>query len=243
MERAKYLLVIILLFSCGGLKASNRADIYYAYISGNMPEWKKIIDRMDQEKNKSAEFVLEILNYQYGYVGYCIGEKKHSEAEEYILKAEKNMEWLEKKGYEMPMVNAYKAAFYGFRIGLNKLQAPLIGPKSIECAREAVRLDKNNAFGLIQYANTQYYMPRVFGGSKTLALENYDRARRLMELKKEDIKTDWNYLSLLTTIAVAYEDMGQPGKAKACYERILKIEPRYLWVRDELYTRLLKGMK
>jgi tetratricopeptide (TPR) repeat protein len=243
MEREKYLIAMILMVSFGGLKASHKTDIYQAYISSNMTEWKKVMDRMDDEKKKSNEFILELLNYQYGYVGWCIGNRKHDLAEEYIRKAEQNMELLEKKEYKMSQVNAYKSAFYGYRIGLNRLQAPFIGPKSISHAEEAIRLDKNNPYGYIQYANTQYYMPRVFGGSKTVALENYIKALHLMELRKIETENNWNYLSLLTIIAMAYENLGQHDMAKACYEKIMKIEPRYLWVKNELYPKLITEMK
>jgi len=64
----------------------------------------------------------------------------------------------------------------------------------------------------------------------------------MMELKKEEIVGDWNYLSLLTTIARAYESTGELSKAKLSYEEILKIEPGFTWVRDELYPQLLKKL-
>ena len=61
-----------------------------------------------------------------------------------------------------------------------------------------------------------------------------------MELNKEQIKDDWNYLSLQTAIAQAYEETGKWGLAKLYYEKILKIEPDYSWVKNELYPAILK---
>jgi len=31
---------------------------------------------MDSEVSKTNELLLELVNYQYGYIGYCIGYKK-----------------------------------------------------------------------------------------------------------------------------------------------------------------------
>ncbi|NJK98142.1 MAG: hypothetical protein HC905_27415 [Bacteroidales bacterium] len=244
MERTKYILIVILLFSgIAGLYASQKQSIYQAYISGNMKLWKKTMDDMELQKAKSNDFLLELINYQYGYIGWCLGEKEWDLADNYIAKGEKNIEILEKSGYKASMTQAYRSAFYGFRIGLNKFQAPFIGPKSVDCAKQAMKLDATNPYGYIQYGNSQYYMPAVFGGSKALALEHYKKAEKLMEQQKEQAKNDWNYLSLLTMIAKAYTEMDQKTAAKAYYEKILKLEPGYIWVKNELYPKLLKEMR
>jgi tetratricopeptide (TPR) repeat protein len=207
-----------------------------------MHEWKRVIDEMYYSGNKSNDHILELLNYQYGFIAWCLGNNNKDLAEEYISKGEENIRILERNNYELSNVNAYKAAFYGYKIGMNVIQAPFLGPKSIESAEKAITIDTHNPFGYIQYANIQYYMPRAFGGSKKLALENYVRAQLLMESEEELTVSNWNYLSLLTTIAQAYEEIGQTGKAKDYYEKILRIEPGYRWVKNELYPQLKSKM-
>jgi len=142
------------------------------------------------------------------------------------------------------MVNAYKAAFYGFRIGLNSFVAPFVGRKSMNCAKMAMQLDANNPFGYVQYANVQYYMPSMFGGSKSDALNHYLKAKDLME-KSTAISEDWNYISLLTIIGKAYWDLGNLQTAKMYFEKILKIvnDATYEWVKKEMYPQLLKEIK
>ncbi len=191
MERTKYFIVFLfVLLSFENVKASYKSDIYNAYISNNMTKWKKTIDLMNLKTDKSKSFIMELVNYQYGYIAWCIGNKSDKLAEKYLDMAEDNIEFLEKEEYKLSLVNSYKSAFYGFRIGLNILKAPFIGPKSVECAKISIKLDKNNPFGYIQYANSQYYMPETFGGSKTVALEYYNKAKTLMELDNEQIKED-----------------------------------------------------
>lgn len=241
MERSKYILIFILLIAVfASAKAGNRDEIYKAYISNNMQQWKKIMDAMHSQPVKSNEFMLELVNYQYGYIAWCIGNKKEKEASEYIKKGDKYMEALEASKYKLSHVNAYKSAFYGYKIGLSRLKAPVLGPKSVESAKLAIKLDIYNPYGYMQYGNALYYMPVFIGGSKKVALENYLKAEKLMERNKEDLKNNWNYLNLLTVIAKAYSEKGDKATAKAYYEKILKYEPDYLWVKNELYPQLLK---
>lgn len=241
MERKIYLtLAILLLYGFLSSYASNKAEIYKAYISNNMSHWKKTIDEMNQQNPKSNDQRIELLNYQYGYIAWCIGNKKYKMAETYIELGEKSIQILEKKGSYASTINAYKSAFYGYRIGLNLLKAPFIGPKSVECAKLSIRQDPNNPYGYIQYANSQFYMPSVFGGSKKIALDYYTKAENLMERNRQKVIGDWNYLSLLSMIAKTYTELKDINQAKLYYEKILKIEPDYLWVKNELYPELLK---
>ncbi len=208
-----------------------------------MRNWKSIIDRMDAVKNKNNVFLLELVNYQYGYIAWCIGNKKNDEAKYYLELAEKNISILSRETKNLSLVNSYKAAFYGYRIGLNRLSAPFIGPKSIDRANLAIKLDKENPFAYIQYANIQFYMPSVFGGSKNEAVTYYLKAQVLMEKNVSDIKENWNYLSLLTVIAQSYSYLNDYQSSILYLEKILKIEPEFGYVKNELYPQVLNKMK
>jgi len=223
--------------------ASYRSDIYSAYVSNNMTKWKSVIDKIDSTRDKDNNLLLELVNYQYGYIAWCIGNNRNDEARNYLDQAEKNISILEKEVKDLSLVNSYKAAFYGYRIGLNKLSAPFLGPKSMDAAKLALSIDKNNAFAYVQYANIQFYMPAVFGGSKKEAVVYYLKALYLMENSKGDIKENWNYLSLLTVIAQSYSYLNDYKTSILYIEKILKIEPEFGYVKDELYPQLLLKMK
>jgi tetratricopeptide (TPR) repeat protein len=241
--RNKIITVFFLLLSSPAVFADNKSDIYSAYINNRMDIWKSIIDKMESSAPKDNEFILELTDYQYGYVGYCIGFDKDDEARKYLTLAEKNIDELEKAGYKLSVINAYKSAFYGFRIALNKLSAPFNGPKSLSYAKKAIAIDSANYSGYVQYGNAHFYMPAAFGGSKQVAFENFDKARKLMEGDPALTKNNWNYISLLVTIAQSYTYLDEYEKAKNEYENILRIEPGFLYVRDELYPKLLSKMK
>lgn len=235
--------MLLLILPVMKLIADNRSEIYSAYVTNRMDLWKNVIDKMQASAPKDNEALLELVNFQYGYIGYCLGFDKEKEARKYLSLAEDNLSKLEKAGFRMPVLNAYRSAFYAFRISLNTISAPFNGPKSLDHAKRAVELDANNYFGYTQLGNAYFYMPGAFGGSKKTAFENFSKARSLMEKDPALTNGNWNYLSLLVTIAQSHAYLEEYEKAKAEYENILKIEPAFLYVKDDLYPKLLAKMK
>lgn len=243
MERKNHFIIIMLVLLVPLQVLANwKTMIYKAYIGNNMPEWKVIIDKMDKEKNKTNDFILELVNYQYGYIAWCIGNKKDKEAEHYLELANKNLELLEKKEFKPSEISAYKSAFYGYEIGLNKMKAPFIGPKSIKYSKLSMEQDAQNPMGYIQYGNSQFYMPPMFGGSKQEAVAHFLKAEKLMEKDKAKTENNWNYLSLLALIGQSYFIMEDYKNAKKYYEKALADEPGFLYVKLELLPDLLKKM-
>ena len=240
MERKKCTLILLIFtISMSSLTAQYKSDIYNAYISNRMDNWKTVIDEMQTETNKSDASLLELINYQYGYIAWCLGNNEKKQAKTYLKLAEDNLAVLEKKSFNSSYINAYKSAFYGYTIGLNKLKGAFIGPKSIDAAKLAMK-DTTNPYGFIQHGNAQFYMPPVFGGSKSEALENYELAQQIMEKDKKQLKNDWNYLSLLTNMAESYSEIKDYEKAEKYYKHILEIEPNFNWVKNELYPNFIK---
>ena len=63
-------MTLLLAFSLLTLSAQYKQEIYKAYIGNKMDKWKTTIDEMEANQKKSAEFLLELINYQYGYIGW-----------------------------------------------------------------------------------------------------------------------------------------------------------------------------
>ena len=242
MERTIYRIVLMFFLLTGFTAsfASARSEIYSAYITNRMDLWKNLIDEMEAEKSLNNEQLLELVNYQYGYIGYCLGFKKRDEARRYLALGENNIEILEKRNYKLSDIHAYKCAFYGFKIGLNKLSAPVNGMKSLDHVKKAIELDKENYFAWIQYGNIQFYMPAAFGGSKKEGIEYFMKARQMLERDPAGLTDNWNYLSLLIIIGQSYTYINDFTSAQAVYEEILKREPDFQYVKNELYPELLK---
>jgi tetratricopeptide (TPR) repeat protein len=246
MERPKYtFIIIILVFAAFSpvWATSYKSRIYDAYISNNMPMWKTIIDEMEDSKNKDKTFLMELVNFQYGYIAYCIGLGKMDEAEKYLSLAKENLEKAEKSDFEESEISAYKSAFYGFEIGINKMKAPFIGPKSVKYSKLAMEQNPQNPMGYIQYGNSQFYMSPVFGGSKTEAVKHLKKAEKLMEKDKERLENDWNYLSVLALIGQSFVAMEDYKNAKIYFEKALKVEPNFLLIKIDLLPKLMSKMK
>lgn len=236
MIRQLFLLIFITL--CITLvTAGEKETIYRAYLTNDMATWKTTIDAMHAEAGKNNERELELLNYEYGYIGWCIGNKRKSEAKRYLERSLERIERLKKANHRLPLLQAYESAYLGFQIGLANLKAPRLGPKSVNAAKESVAGDDGNALGYIQLGNIDYFMPPLFGGSKERAIEHYLRAEQLMAA---DDRGDWNYLALLVQIASAYEETGNIAMADSFYRKALSLAPGFTWVRDELYPAFTK---
>ncbi len=222
----------------GSSLASNKEKIYQAYISNRMDVWKNVIDSLEQNKTGNTDYLSELLNYQYGYIGYCLAEDDDKQAEKYLALAENNMETLEDKNFNPALVNAYKAAFWGFKIGLSPIKAPIFGRRCIKNADQALKLNDKLPFAHVQYGNAYFYMPAIFGGSKEVAIEHFLLAIEQMEEQTAELLNDWNYLSLLSLTGQSYEELQEYEKAKSIYAKALQFEPDFKWVKNELYPDL-----
>ena len=243
MERTKHkLILVVLLLLTLQIKATYRSEVYSAYINNNMDLWRNVIERMNAIPEKDNELLLELVNYQYGYIGYCLGFDKKDEARELLHAAQKNLEILEDRKYSLSIINSYKSAFYGFRIALNPITAPVNGFKALDCARTALKLDPEHYLGYVQLGNSEFFMPSTLGGSKKEALEYFLEAKKLIEKNPESLSDDWNYLSLLIVIGQTYTYLKDYNSAQRVYLDILELEPGFLYVKDDLYPKLLNKM-
>lgn len=233
--------LILLVTTISVYSINEKSLIYNAYLGNDMKMWKNIIEKMNDENGKSNERNLELLNYEYGYIGWCLGTKNKKEAKIYIDRGEKRIELLEKTQYKLSMIYAYKSAFNGYQIALNKSKAPFYGGRSVKDAEKSIKLDANNYFAYIQLGNIDYFKPALFGGSKKNAMVFYQKAEKLM--MKSDVKADWNYLSLITQIAKGYEELEDDKNAEIYYKKALTFAPNFKWVKNELYPTFLKNKK
>jgi tetratricopeptide (TPR) repeat protein len=241
MEREKYWLVSLLLVITISVNAqtSYRTDIYKAYLTGKMDNWKIATDKMEKAKGSGQIDLLELINYQYGYTAWSLGNRSKKEAETYLALMDKNLEKLRCRAGETAEYHAYTAASYGFKIGLNNLRAPFYGRRSMNHAEKALELDDQNIQANIEMGNIWNHMPELFGGSKEKAFQYYLKALKSMESGNSDLrKSNWNYLNLLVLLGQTQRDMGNHKEAYVFFNKAVNIEPGFIWVKDELLPSL-----
>lgn len=216
---------------------------YSAYIKGDMQTWVKVIHTMQiNEDAKSIDQKLELTSYYYGYIGYLIGLKNNNTAETYINQGEQIIDKTLLLQPNNATALAFKGSFIAFRIGLNKFKAITLGPQSAAYIQNSLKLEPNNIQANIDYANELYYKPGILGGDKKSAIIYYSKAISLME-KSDNIRFNWLYLNTLALLGKAYENTAEIIKAKATYEKALKAEPDFNWIKNELYPKILKNEK
>jgi tetratricopeptide (TPR) repeat protein len=258
MERSKYQLILILLLlsltslgrgvfnsafpvqiSAENSQSHFKQQVYQAYISGKMEGWKTAIDNMEQQKKNEPEYLSELINYQYGYVAWCLGSNRKDEAKNYLSLLKKNLQTLKTFSGKTAEYHAYTAAAYGFKIGLSTWRAPFFGPKSMEHAEKAMVKNNQSFQANMEMGNIWNHMPVVFGGSDEKALKYYSAALEIMGKKPgETRRNNWMYLNLLTLVGQMQQEMGNPEQAKKYFEQALQIEPNFVWVKEELLPSL-----
>ena len=194
---------------------------------------------MEKQKKNDPDFLLELINYQYGYVAWCLGNDKKNDAKNYLSLLEENLERLKNTAGETAEFHAFTAAAYGFKIGLSTWRAPFFGPKSMDHAEKAQEKDNQSFQAYMEMGNIWNHMPAMFGGSDEKALNYYSKALEIMESKSEEIKRhNWMYLNLLTLVGQIQQEIGNPNQAKKYFEQALQIEPDFVWVKEELLPSL-----
>ena len=241
MERKNYWLILLFLIFHGISAAGDfKKEIYQAFISGEMYGWKNAVDQMERNKQNDPGFLLDLINYEYGYIGWCLGTNKEDEAEDYLEKAEENLNKLDASTSKYKAeIHAYTAAFYGFKIGLQNWRAPFIGPKSVNHAEKALEIDPDNFNANMENGNIWSNMPEIFGGSNEKALKFYEKALETLEKKNTKyLKNNWMYLNLLALLGQIEQELENPEKARSYFQKALEIEPGFLWVKNELLPSL-----
>jgi len=217
-----------------------KKTIYTTFINREMYKWGSIIHATEAGKPlTTVDQKLELVNLYYGYIGHLLGKKQYDTAEDMIGRGEKLINQILKASPKNATAYAYKGSFLGFRMAISKFRTFALGRESIADINKAYRLDPQNIQAIIDKGNFLYYTPKLFGGDKEEALKFYLKGSLILEKNKDTIQ-NWVYLNLLTSIALAYDKTDNPRDAKLTYQKILRKEPNYKWVKEVLYPRILE---
>lgn len=240
MKKIFVTIVVLFTFLFAQANEAYKNNLYTAYTKSNMKLWESTITLMEYEYKQSGNIGLlyKLTNAEYGFIAYNIGNENVDKAEKHLKKAINYAEKLIESGKYQSEAYALQGAFYAFKIGLKPITGAIWGPKSLRSINKAMELDASNPTAWLEKANSLYYMPEAFGGSKENAILHYKRAVNIYEQQGE-ILNNWMYLNTLTTLAQGYENNGKHEKAVQVYKKILSIEPRFDWVKNELYPKLL----
>lgn len=221
---------------------ANNCNVYNGYLSGEMDAWLKGIAEQEDKYKRSgtSDDLYALILSKYGFIGFVIGMKKEYDVRDIISSAEADVAVLAQDEKYSAQASAMEGGLIAMRISLNPLKAAYLGMKSLRLIEESLEADRNNPAGWVEMGNARFHMPSIAGGSYKEAISNFSQAVTIFEKEKEGLKCNWYYLHTLVWLARSYENTGDFAEAKKLYEKLLSMEPEFLWVKQELYPGLLK---
>jgi tetratricopeptide (TPR) repeat protein len=235
-------LLAITSFSAFGQEplAQEKKAIYQAFITNRMDIWNTTLQKMEDKVRHDMHptNLFELAVAHYGYTAFSIGNKNTEAAKVSIDKAESLLNYLTNDKNFRANALALKAGLTGLKMGMNRFKAFSLGPKAIAYLKEAEALDSLNPYALMERGNMKFHAPAIFGGSYSEAAKFYKKSLTVMRQRGLD-RYNWLYLNTMVCLGRSYEAAKDYSRAKNVYEAILKEEPGFLWVKQELYPQLV----
>lgn len=247
MKSKNYFLSIAILCIIITIPISAKAEdydkvIYHAYVNNNSSDWESVLKELENQSLSTIDKKLQLVGYYYGFVGYLISKNKYNQAKKYIEKGNILIDEVLQESPENVTAYAYKGSFLSFSMAINKIKSLVLASKSMKYINKAYELDPENIQAITDKGNLTAYAPNFAGGDKKEAVKYYEQAISLLEKEK---KTDenWFYLNLMVTLAQTYSDINENEKAEKLYLKILKKEPRLVWIKKDSHLRITPSLE
>lgn len=211
---------------------------FYAYNMNSISMWKEIVNNLEKEYLNSPGDTIglfKLIRAQYGLLTVCIGNHDKETFDANVKSFDNNIGQLLKLIPQWSAVYAIQAGVYGLKMGFDPAKGMSLGPKSGKVIEKAIKYNENEPTAWQQKAGSKLNTPKQFGGSIPEAIECYKKAIELFELNDSLLIYNWQYLSSLTWLGIAYEKNGQYQYAINTYEKALKFAPDYGWIKYVLY--------
>jgi len=242
-----YLLVLIFVLltfrgTANPLVDKLQCKFYKAFVTGEMGEWPDWMSMLEKEYNRSGDedVLYELVLAHYGYVAYLIGIESEDKAKKYLQQGRKYNEILSRSEYYKSHAQAFEGAFLGYEIGMNKAKAVFLGPKSMKHINRAVEMNPYNPNVWVEKGNATFHIPKMFQGSFSEAARYFEKAVDYFEISERKTSCNWLYLNALAWLARSYDKAEDLKKAYDTYQKILRIEPDFSWVKNELYPEFME---
>ncbi len=136
------------------------------------------------------------------------------------------------------------AAIYMMKIANSSMSAVTLSPKVHSLLDDAQKSDASNPRPYLIRGIMKHQTPGIFGGSYEDAAKNFSKAIQLFEKldSVDQLKPHWGYLETLAWLGRAQEQLENYDAAKFAYEKALKVEPNYGWVKFVLLPQLMKRL-
>ena len=195
--------VLIFLMVSGLCRAQySNHQLYQAYLNREMSVWEEYIVST-QWDTLSLQEQEQLLNYEYGFSAYKLGEDA-DKAREFITRLESHLEAL-KDALPAARYHAYLASVYTYKLGLDKAHMIANAKQLYANVNCALELDDQDAFVLSMKGNVEFYSPF---GSKKKALEYFLKADSIYAIRGEEYE-QWNHRALEMNIEMCKDKLNK----------------------------------
>lgn len=220
------------------ITAQDNLDLmeYKAYLTNSEPLWKQVVERrMDNyQQSHSGEDLYALSQAQYGLLLLTMVDMDEDLFDEYVGSTVDNLEKLIYDKVRMGESKALLSSVYGLKIAYSNWKGMTLGPKSGSLIAEAKKVAPDSPLVWKLYGNFKLYTPSMFGGDVQEAIDAYAKSVELFERNPANTKNNWEYLDAVAWLGQAYVKADEPQKAIAVYQKALRIEPKFNWVKDSL---------
>ena len=245
----KNFMAVILLLVASTLHAQDATTkaMYYAYIGNNAnttDEWKKAVQNRKQELSKNAtdpKLNYALLLAQWGLLNATMKTKDEDLFDDYYDPALETIEEITGSDKKWAEPYAIQSAIYGLKMGYSPIQGMILGSKSSGLIEKAKKLNNSSPLVWKIYANSKLFTPEMWGGDLKEAIQAFEKSIALYEANPNDLPFNWFYLDTLAFQGQAYLKDGQRAKAISTYEKALKVEPEFAWVKNVLLPKAQKS--
>ena len=206
--------------------------------------WKKVVADQQAEYNKAPNDqgrLYQLALAQFGLLSSTMRDKDEALFDEYADATEENLETLISKNKKWGEPRALLSALYGLRMGYSPWKGMYLGSKSQSLMDKALNDAPSSPLVWKLYANSKFFTPEMWGGDLKEAIKAYEKAVQLYESNPEKIKFNWFYIDTLAFLGQAYTKDSQTPLTLLTYEKALKAEPNFTWVKYSLLPKAKKN--
>lgn len=240
----KSICFLLLLLAPCVLVAQDAVDeaMYKAYLSGQpAPDvWKSsVATRQEALKAKPGDVQLQyqLALAQFGLLSSTMRGRDEKLFDTYYKDTEELLESIVERDKKWGEPMALLSATYGLKMGYSPMQGIFLGSKSSSLVEKAKKLNATSPLVWKVAANAKFFTPEMWGGDLAEAIEAYETSIKLYDAHPEKLRFNWMYLDALAFMGQAYLKNGDSGKAIAAYEKALRQEPDFGWVKQVLLPK------
>lgn len=215
-----------------------------AYLQYNRELFLQARSVFEKQYNSNKSSLLPLYNmtlvdYKLLEIGLRDGENLF---DKYYETALKNAEILSNDGQFAADGKILSASIYMMKIANSSMSAITLSPKIHSLLDEAQKINPNNPLSYLVRGIMKYNTPGIFGGSYEDALKNCNQAIKLYEKDSASEKPTpvWGYIEALAWAGRSLEALENYDAAEFTYNKALKVESEYGWVKYVLLPGLQK---